>query len=150
MTMDRIEKRIELRVPAARVWRALTDFREFGQWFGAKMEAPFVAGEVARGQVTYPGYEHLRMEIAVEVMQPQTLFSFRWHPAAVDPEKDYTHERPTLVEFRLAELEGGGTLLEVAESGFDKLPVDRREAAYQSNEGGWTVQMQNIERYLAG
>jgi uncharacterized protein YndB with AHSA1/START domain len=145
---DRIEKRIELKAPLARVWRALTDYREFGEWFRVKIEAPFAQGEVSRGHITYPGYEHLRWEAVVVAMEPERLFSFRWHPYAVDPKMDYSKEPETLVEFRL-EKAGEGTLLTVMESGFDKIPAARRAEAFPRNESGWTEQMKNIERYVA-
>jgi uncharacterized protein YndB with AHSA1/START domain len=145
---DRIEKRIELKAPVARVWRALTDYREFGEWFRVKIEGPFVAGEVSRGHITYPGYEHLKWEAVVERVEPERLFSFRWHPYAVDPKMDYSKEPQTLVEFRL-EKTSAGTLLTVTESGFDKIPAARRAEAFPRNEGGWTQQMKNIERYVA-
>jgi uncharacterized protein YndB with AHSA1/START domain len=144
---DRIEKRIELKAPVSRVWRALTDAREFGRWFQVKMNGPFVPGKVARGQITYPGYEHLTMEIVVQKIEPETLFSFTWHPYAVDPKVDYSKETPTLVEFRLEETRNG-TLLVVVESGFDKIPDHRRIEAFRRNDGGWTEQMKNIERYV--
>ena len=145
---DRIEKRIELKAPVARVWRALTDHREFGEWFRVKIDGPFVPGEVSRGNVTYPGYEHLKWEAVVKAMEPERLFSFTWHPAAVDPKMDYSKEPQTLVEFRL-EKTADGTRLTVTESGFDKIPGGRRPEAFRMNEGGWEEQMKNIERYLA-
>ena len=115
---NRIEKRIELKAPVARVWRALTDFREFGEWFRVKLEGPFVAGQVSRGHVTYPGYEHVKWEAVVQKMEPERLFSFTWHPYAVDPNVDYSRETPTLVEFRL-EKTANGSLLTLTESGFE-------------------------------
>jgi uncharacterized protein YndB with AHSA1/START domain len=142
-----IEKKIELKAPLSRVWRALTDYREFGQWFRVKVDGPFVPGEISRGQVTYPGYEHLQWEVVVQKMEPERLFSFTWHPYAVDPEKDYSKETPTLVEFRLEKI-ANGTLLVVTESGFDKIPSDRRPEAFRMNDGGWTEQMKNIENYV--
>ena len=142
-----IEKRVELKAPLSRVWRALTDYREFGQWFRVKVDGPFVPGEISRGQVTYPGYEHLQWEVVVQKMEPERLFSFTWHPYAVDPEKDYSKETPTLVEFRLEKI-ANGTLLVVTESGFDKIPSDRRPEAFRMNDGGWTEQMKNIENYV--
>ena len=145
---DRIEKRIELKAPVSRVWRALTDYREFGEWFRVKLEGPFAVGEVARGQITFPGYEHLRMEVVVQKMEPEKLFSYTWHPFAIDSKKDYSKETPTLVEFRL-EKTAGGTLLVVTESGFDKIPSDRRDEAFRMNEGGWAQQIKNIESHVA-
>ena len=145
---DRIEKRIELKAPVARVWRALTDHREFGEWFRVKIDGPFVPGEVSRGNITYPGYEHLKWEAVVKAMEPERLFSFTWHPYAVDPKVDYSKEPQTLVEFRL-EKTPEGTRLTVTESGFDKIPAGRRPEAFRMNEGGWAEQMKNIERYLA-
>ncbi|HMD99850.1 MAG TPA: SRPBCC family protein [Terriglobia bacterium] len=145
---DRIEKQIELRAPISRVWRALTDYREFGAWFGVKLDGPFAPGQVSRGQVTYPGYEHIKWEAAVQKMEPERLFSFTWHPYAVDPQMDYSKETPTLVEFRL-EKTTSGTLLLLTESGFDKIPFDRRLEAFRMNDGGWTEQMKNIENHVA-
>jgi uncharacterized protein YndB with AHSA1/START domain len=144
---DRIEKRIELKAPVARVWRALTDHREFGEWFRVKLDGPFVAGQVSRGQITYPGYEHLKWEAVVQKMEPERLFSFTWHPAAVDPKVDYSKERPTLVEFRLEKTKDG-TLLVLTESGFDKIPSERGLDAFRRNDGGWTQQMKNIESHV--
>jgi uncharacterized protein YndB with AHSA1/START domain len=146
---DRIEKQILLRAPRSRVWRALTDYEEFGAWFRVKLEGPFVRGEWTRGKITYPGYEHLTMDVLVEKMDENELFSFRWHPNAVDPKADYTKEPTTLVEFRLKET-SGGTLLTVSESGFDQIPAERRDEAFRMNDGGWAEQTQNIKRHVDG
>ncbi len=143
-----IEKQIDLKAPVSRVWRALTDFREFGGWFRVKLDGPFEAGQISRGHITYPGYEHLRWEAVVVRMEPESLFSLTWHPYAVDPKADYSKETPTLVEFRLEKI-AGGTRLRLIESGFDKIPADRRADAFRMNEGGWTEQMKNIEVYVA-
>jgi uncharacterized protein YndB with AHSA1/START domain len=148
MSQDRVEKRIELKAPVSRVWRALTDYREFGDWFKVKLEGPFVAGKVARGQITHPGYEHVQMQMVVQAIEPERLFSFTWHPYGIDPKVDYSKETPTLVEFRL-EKSLVGTLLEVTESGFDKVPKERRDEAFRMNDNGWAQQMKNIESYVA-
>ena len=142
-----IEKRIELNAPVSRVWRALTDYREFGEWFGVKLDGPFMPGEISTGHFTYPGYEHLKWEAAVQKMEPERLFSFTWHPYAVDPKVDYSNEPATLVEFRL-EPKGKATVLYLTESGFDALPKDRRFEAFRMNEDGWTEQITNIENHL--
>jgi uncharacterized protein YndB with AHSA1/START domain len=142
-----IEKQIELNAPISRVWRALTDYREFGEWFRVKVDSPFVAGEISTGHITYPGYEHLKWEAVVQKMEPERLFSFTWHPYAVDPKVDYSKEPATLVEFRL-EPKDKGTVLYLTESGFDALPKDRRFEAFRMNEDGWTEQMTNIENHL--
>jgi uncharacterized protein YndB with AHSA1/START domain len=144
----RIERSIELRASVSRVWRAITDHREFGQWFGAKIESPFLPGQVSRGQITYPGYEHLKWEAIVQKMEPEKLFSFTWHPCAIDPKRDYSSETPTLVEFYL-EKTPVGTLLRVIESGFDKVPADRRAEAFRLNTEGWGTQLKNIESHVA-
>ena len=148
MTSDWIEKQVELKAPVSRVWRALTDYREFGEWFRVKLDGPFVAGQVSRGHITYPGYEHIKWEAVVQKMEPERLFSFTWHPYAIDPKQDYSNETPTLVEFRL-EKTATGTLLMLTESGFDKVPNDRRAEAFRMNDGGWTEQMKNIEKHVA-
>ena len=143
-----IEKRIELAAPIARVWRALTDYREFGEWFRVALEGPFVPGQSAQGHITYPGYEHLVMEVVVQKMEPEWLFSFTWHPYAIDPQTDYSQEPPTLVEFRLQAVPGG-TVLTITESGFEQLPPHRRDQAFRMNEGGWAQQLKNIEGHVA-
>ena len=145
---NKIEKQIELKASIARVWRALTDYREFGEWFRVKLEGPFAAGQAARGHLTYPGYENLKFEVAVQKMEPERFFSFTWHPYAVDPKKDYSKETPTLVEFKLEKI-SGGTLLTVTESGFDQVPVNRRDEAFRMNDEGWGIQLENIAKYVA-
>jgi uncharacterized protein YndB with AHSA1/START domain len=144
---DRIEKTIELKAPVARVWRALTDHHEFGKWFRVRLDGPFVPGQVSRGHITYPGYEHLRWEAVIQKMEPERLFSFTWHPYAIDPKQDYSAEPPTLVEFTL-EKTATGTLLRITESGFDKLPPSRRDEAFRMNDGGWSIQRENIARHV--
>ena len=145
---DRIEKRVVLRAPRARVWRAITDAGEFGTWFGVRLEGPFTEGTTVRGQITYPGYEHLTMEVFVERIDPERYFAYRWHPAAVDPKTDYTQEPTTLVEFRLEEADQA-TVLTIVESGFDRIPLARRAEAFRMNEGGWMEQARNIERHVS-
>jgi len=147
MNNNIIEKQIELKAPISRVWRALTDYHEFGEWFQVKLEGPFVPGQVTRGQITHPKCGQLTMEVVVKELQPERLFSYTWHPYAIDPKVDYSHEIPTLVEFRLQEIPDG-TLLTVTESGFDKLPADRRSEAFRMNDGGWTQQIKNIENHV--
>jgi uncharacterized protein YndB with AHSA1/START domain len=144
---DSIEKIIELGAPVSRVWRALTDHREFGEWFRVKLDGPFVVGEVARGQILHPGYEHLTWRATVKAMETQRAFAFTWHPYAVDPTVDYSKEPPTLVEFRLEPIETG-TRLTLTESGFAKLPRLRRDEAFRKNDEGWTIQMKNIARHV--
>jgi uncharacterized protein YndB with AHSA1/START domain len=145
---DRIEKSIELKAPVSRVWRALTDHQEFGEWFEVKLDGPFVAGKVSTGRVTYPGYEHLKFELVTQKLEPERFFAFSWHPYAIDPNVDYSNEPSTSVEFRL-ESKDKSTVLYLTESGFDAIPKDRRFEAFRKNEEGWTEQMQNIEEYLA-
>ncbi len=144
---DRIERRVELNAPVSRVWRALADHREFGEWFKVELDGPFVAGQVSRGHMTYPGYEHLPWEAVVREMEPERRFSYTWHPYAVQAGVDYSKEMPTRVEFRL-EKSGDGTLLTLTESGFQSLPEARREKAFHMHQNGWTEQMRNIQHYI--
>ena len=159
MATDRIEKTILLRAPLKRVWRALSDSTEFGNWFGMRFNAPFAPGatmtavivpttvnqEVAKMQKPYEG---ISFEIKIEQMQPERLFSFRWHPGAVEPGIDYASEPTTLVVFTL-EKAPDGVQLTVTESGFDQIPLARRAKAFSANEGGWTLVIKLIEEYLA-
>jgi len=144
---DRIEKTVTLRAPRSRVWRAITDTAEFGTWFGVKIEGKFAEGGTVRGRITHPGYDHLTMEVVVERIQPERYFSYRWHPYAIDPAVDYSQEPTTLVEFNLDEA-SGDTVLTIAESGFDRIPLARRAEAFRMNDGGWTQQVKNIERHV--
>ena len=143
-----IEKRIELEAPVARVWRAITDYREFGDWFKVALEAPFAVGQEARGSVTHPGYEHITWRAVVTDMTPMKRFAFTWFPYAIDPNQDYSGETPTLVEFLLEDT-GNGTLLVIRESGFENVPAHRRDEAFRMNATGWTQQIRNIEQYVA-
>ena len=144
---DRIEKKVLLRAPRSRVWRALTDTREFGTWFRAELVGTFAVGETVRGHSTYPGCEHLALELRVERMDDERFFSFRWHPDEAAMKADVSPEITTLVEFTLEDVTGG-TMLTVVESGFDRLPPERRAAAFRDNEKGWTEQMENIRRHV--
>jgi uncharacterized protein YndB with AHSA1/START domain len=148
MGTDRIEKQIVLRAPQSRVWRALTSTEEFNAWFGVKLVGAFTPGARVSGLLTVPGYEHLAMEVLVERVDPEKLFSYRWHPYAVDKNVDYSTEPMTLVEFRLAEVPEG-TRLTVVESGFDRLPPARRAEAFRMNDRGWADQLKSIQRHVA-
>ncbi len=146
---DRIERKIVLKAPLARVWRAISNAGEFGDWFGVALKGQhFVAGQRARGSITYPGYEHIIFDVDVVEVVPEQLLSFRWHPYPADPNYDYSQEATTLVEFKLSEIDGG-TLVKVVESGFDQVPVARRLEAFRMNSGGWDGQMKNIEQYVS-
>jgi uncharacterized protein YndB with AHSA1/START domain len=146
---DRIERKILLKAPRARVWRALSDAPEFGDWFGVDFKGKaFVAGKSVQGQCTYPGYERIGMEVQIERIVPPRLLSWRWHPAAIDPSVDYSQEPTTLVVFELEEVDGG-TLLTVVESGLDRIPLARRATVFRLNTSGWDEQMLSIEKHVA-
>lgn len=145
---DRIEKTVELAAPVARVWSALTDHEQFGVWFRVKLDGPFKVGEVSRGQITYPGYEHMKWVATVRSMEPERFFSFTWCPYAVDPDIDYSNEPETVVEFRL-EPTVSGTRLVISESGFSALPDDERGVdAMRRNTQGWEEQAKNIAAHV--
>ena len=146
---DRIEKHVLIRASRARVWRALVDAGEFGSWFGVELAGPFTPGARARGRITHPGYEHVPFEITIERVEPERLFSWRWHPNAVESGVDYEAEPTTLVVFELEDADGG-TMLTVVESGFDGIPLSRRAAAYRGNDDGWAQQVVAIERHVTG
>ncbi len=159
MDTDRIEKKILLRAPIARVWRALTDSTEFGAWFGVKFDGPFKSGAVMHGSIVgttvdpeiakmQKAYDKVPFEVTIEQMIPEKLFSFRWRPHAVEPGIDYSSEATTLVVFALTEV-AGGVELTVTESGFDQIPLARRAQAFQANEQGWGIQVRLISEYLA-
>ena len=145
---DRIEKRVVLRAPRARVWRAITNAQEFGAWFRVNLEGAFAEGATIRGRITHPGYEHLTMEVLVERIEPERYFSYRWHPYPIDPKKDYSVEPTTLVEFMLEEMDDG-TAVTIVESGFDRIPLDRRAEAFRMNARGWAGQIKNLARYVS-
>jgi uncharacterized protein YndB with AHSA1/START domain len=158
MSTDRIEKKILLRAPRKRVWRALADSTEFGTWFGLKFDGPFTPGTSIRGVLvgttvnpevakSQKKHEGLPFEIKIERMDPERLFSFRWHPFAIERDVDYSAEPTTLVEFVLEEV-AEGIRLTVTESGFDGIPLARRAKAFEANEGGWSVMVKVFEEYL--
>ncbi len=146
---DRIERSIVIQVPRRRVWRALTTPDEFGRWFGANLEGQvFEAGQGARGPLVYPGYEHIVFDVIVERIEVMELFSYRWHPYAVDPSTDYAAEQPTLVTFTLADAPRNSTLLTVVESGFDLVPLHRRLEAFRMSSRGWEYQLDNLMQHV--
>lgn len=146
---DRIERKIVLKAPRSRVWRALANAGEFGDWFGVNLKGKnFAAGERVQGQVTHPGYEHVVFDVWIERVEPEWVFSWRWHPAAVETGVDYSSEPTTLVVFELKDVEGG-TLLSVVESGFDQVSPERRLSVFRENNQGWDEQIKNIEKHVA-
>jgi len=159
MSTDRIEKKILLRAPRKRVWRVLSDSTEFGTWFGMKFDGPFTPGARVRGTIVgttvdadvaqaQKEYEGIPFEITVDRIEPERLFSIRWHPNAVERGVDYSHEPTTLIVFTLEEV-ANGVMLTVTESGFDQIPLARRAKAFQANEQGWGMVVKLIEKYLA-
>jgi uncharacterized protein YndB with AHSA1/START domain len=159
MSTDRIEKKILLRAPRKRVWRALSDSTEFGTWFGMKFDGPFTPGARVRGTIVgttvdadvakaQKEYEGLPFEITVDRIEPERLFSIRWHPNAVERDVDYSQEPTMLIVFTLEEV-ANGIMLTVTESGFDQIPLARRAKAFQANEQGWGMVVKPIEKYLA-
>lgn len=144
---DKIEKSVVLRAPRSRVWRAISDSKEFGEWFKVVFTEKFAEGKTVTGRITHRGFENVPMEIHIERVQPEEYFAYRWHPYAIDPNTDYSGEPTTLVEFRLSD-SPDGTLLTITESGFDQIPAERRAEAFRMNDGGWTGQIKNIERYV--
>jgi uncharacterized protein YndB with AHSA1/START domain len=144
---DRIEKEIVLDAPRSRVWRALTDAREFSAWFGVTLTTSFAPGTMVTGKMRSKNYEHVTLELRVETMEPEHRFAFRWHPYAIEPGVDYSSEPTTLVTFTLADA-GDGTRLTVVESGFDAIPASRRAKAFTSNTKGWAAQLENIRRHV--
>ena len=146
---DRIERSILIDAPRGRVWGALTDAEEFGTWFGADLKGQtFAPGERARGKITFKGYEHLYFDVVVDRIEPQNLMSYRWHPYAHDPKVDYTKEEPTLVTFTLKDAPGNHTLLTVVETGFDRLPPERRMETFRMNTLGWESQTKKIAAHV--
>jgi len=147
---NRIERSIIINAPRERVWRALSNPEEFGTWFGANLQGQtFTPGQRARGQITICGHEHAWFDVVIERIEPQELFSYRWHPYAIEPNVDYSTEQPTLVTFMLKDAPGNGTLLTVVESGFDNVPPHRRLEAFRMNSHGWEVQINNIARHAS-
>jgi uncharacterized protein YndB with AHSA1/START domain len=149
---NQIERSIVINAPRDRVWRALSNAEAFGSWFGAKLDGQtFAPGQRTRGPITSDdcGHENVWFDVVVERIEPPDLFSYRWHPYAVDPSVDYTKEQPTLVTFTLQDAPGNGTLLTVVESGFDQVPPQRRREAFRMHGQGWEAQIANIARYVS-
>ncbi|RXH58655.1 SRPBCC family protein [Granulicella sibirica] len=144
---DRIQKQIDIAAPVARVWEALTDSRQFGEWFKVMVEGEFVAGKANRFRFSHAKYERLKFEIFIQAIEPVSYFAYTWHPYAIDPDIDYSNEPQTLVQFHLTET-AEGTRLVVTESGFEKIPPGRYTDAFRMNTRGWEQQMENIRDYL--
>jgi uncharacterized protein YndB with AHSA1/START domain len=144
MSTDRIEKRVVLRAPRSRVWRAISNSEEFGTWFRITLDGAFAEGRTVRGS-----HGQFKVEMLVERIEPERYFSYRWHPYPNDPAVDYSAEPMTLVEFTLEDAEGGGgTALTIVESGFDRIPLARRSEAFRMNDGGWAGQIKNLAAYV--
>ena len=145
---DIIEKRIELRAPVSRVWKALTDHREFGTWFRVKLDGPFAVGKTTTGEMTYPGHEGVPWTSVTEVIEPPKRLVFRWPDCP--PGEDVDPDTVWLtVEFTL-QPQDGGTLVTVTETGFAALPEDRRVSMLRDNLEGWAIQTVNLKRHVEG
>lgn len=165
---DRIEKRVLLRAPIARVWQAISNAREFGRWFGIDLDGEFVVGKPIIGTFNAAlnvaaiheyqrklGLDPAKVKLpekslvfcTVECIAPQEYFSFRWIPYGIDADIDPELEPTTLVEFRLVKA-AEGTVLTIVESGFERVPAHRRERAFRMNEGGWAAQADSIRNYI--
>lgn len=158
VTPDRIQKKITLRAPQSRVWQAVSDAKKFGSWFGVEFEGPFVAGKALHGRITptevdaevaklQEPHRGKPFDWSVEQIEPESLISFRWHPFAIEPGVDYSKEPTTLIVFELKTV-SGGTELTITETGFSKIPLERRAKAFAANEGGWQHQTKLLEKYL--
>ena len=145
---DKITQSTHIPAPIDRVWRAISDHKEFGEWFRVALDQPFEAGKTSTGRITIPGFDHVQWNAEVVTVEPPRRLAFRWHPYAIDPNVDYSNEPATLVEFSLSERDGG-TDVEVVETGFDALPPHRRDEAFRMNSQGWEAQMNNVRQYLA-
>ena len=156
MSTDRIEKTVVLQAPLERVWRAISDAREFGSWFGMALDGPFVAGNRVVGTIaptqvdpdvaaTQAPHAGTRVVLDVEAVEPMRRFAYRWSPDIGDG--GATHATTTLVTFDLEPVDGG-TRLTITESGFEALPGDLRGEAFRRNDGGWSQQMKNIEIHV--
>lgn len=144
---DRVEKRIDLKAPVDRVWRAITDHESFGRWFGVALEGPFELGVITRGHITHPGYEHLVWESRVDLIEPERRFVMTWVPYA-EPQASFAEGIHTQVSFTLTPIDTG-TRLEIVETGFDALPDDPRwRDSRRMNEEGWTAQLDNIAAHV--
>ena len=144
-----IEKVVDLAAPVSRVWRALTDHEEFGQWFRVRLDGPFKLGETTTGNITYPGYEHMKWFSVTERMEHERLFAFSWPPSAIDPDTTYDDDAKVTVEFRLQPSDNG-TRLTITETGFLQFPESKRLEVLRSNKEGWDLQAENIAEYVKG
>ena len=156
-TTDRIEKKVLLKAPQDRVWRAITDARQFERWFGVELQGDFTPAARLHGKIANcaseadPSAEAPKkkpVQMHVERIEPMSSFAWRWHPYTVEATYDYSKEPMTLVEFEL-EAADGGTMLTITESGFDSIPLARRATAFEAHEEGWVVQSERLEKYLA-
>jgi uncharacterized protein YndB with AHSA1/START domain len=148
VSTDRIEREILLKASRSRVWRALANSEEFGKWFGMDTNGEkFEPGKIIHARITACGHENLEFELVIDKVEPERVFSYRWHPYAIDPAVDYSPEPMTTVMFELSDVDGG-TLLKLVESGFDALPAERLAEAYRMNSRGWDGQLKNIEKYV--
>ena len=142
---DRLEKKVLLHAPRARVWRAMATRKEFGRWFDVDLDREFEPGVEVRGTFHAKEHEGIRWQMWIEEVVAERRLSFRWHPYAIDPKVDYSSEPTTLVVFELEDAPGG-TLVTITESGFDSVPLARRAKAFEMNDGGWT----EMSKRLAG
>ena len=155
MSSDRIEKHTLLNAPLERVWEALSNSTKFGTWFGMRVDGPFVEGATVTGQIVETQvddevaamqrpYAGAPVTLRVVALEPMRRLAFRWNPLPGTEFEDLT----TLVEFTLTP-QGDGTSLVIVESGFDALPDEHRDATFDGNSQGWSLQARLIGKYVS-
>ena len=117
--------------------------------FRVRLDNPFEVGTTTTGNITYPGYEHMKWVSLTEQMEHECLFVFSWPPGAVDPDTEYDADAKVRVEFRLEPTEKG-TRLTITESGFQQFPESKRLEVLRSNAEGWDIQARNVAAHVEG
>ncbi|MEM7020702.1 MAG: SRPBCC family protein [Pseudomonadota bacterium] len=140
---NEIVRTIVLKAAITKVWQAISDARQFEQWFRCKIDGTFQIGEIVTCYSTYEDSENFTWQKRVVAIEPERYFAFNWTPGetGADMYKDSTGQ--TMVEFELESI-GEKTQLVIRESGFADLPEAYRARSFRINTGGWDAQVENI------
>ena len=131
-----IEKRLELNSPVDRVWNAISDPAQISQWFSDRCDLDLRPG----GRGHFDWEDHGVYPVRVDEVNPPTRLVWTWNH---EPGTEVEDGISTTVEWMLSPREGGGTILELRETGFQT--GERR----QQNVDGWDTELDELVALLA-
>jgi uncharacterized protein YndB with AHSA1/START domain len=148
MSVDAIEREIDIDAPIDVVWQTIADPEQIQKWFADRVEVESRVG--ATGTLTFRADSddpHVVGITIVTVDRPH-CFAYRWvHP----PGEPATEANSTLVTMTLTQLDHERTRLRVVESGLESmdLTAEEKRRFADDHRNGWRVQGERLRELLS-